>query len=225
MKRSLPVIVFFGCALLALLFVPLLWGLTKTNYVALQTTHTLLSSQQASEVAFTSSNVCRDRWLLGFLFNSLGDYERRNTSWATAGSCDTRYIVLMHRIAPEDHTLALLVHKETPASAEAWFWSGDLTPEHAVEYYQHGLELDPIDANRWMTLAYLLESDNPQASLDAMVQACELGDPGENACWGAGHRYLALGDVQTAIQVLRKATWKNTLDLATQLELELESGK
>ncbi len=208
-----------------LLIIPMVWGLAKTNYLALQTSETLLTLEKPTVPEKVSFDACRDHWLRGLLYHGVGELEKRNTSWVQAGSCDMQYIVFMHRLVPMDQPLALLLNQVVPGSAEAWFWLGDLMPEHAVEYYQRGLDLDPTDAHRWMTLAGLLEIDDTQASLEALVKACELGDPGENPCLYAGNQYLSLGDVQSAINIMRKATWQYTLDLADRLELELKAEK
>ena len=208
-----------------LFVIPAVWGMAKTNYLALQTSETLLTLAEPSVPEKVTFDACRDHWLRGLLYHEVVALEKRNTSWVQAGSCDIQYIIFMHRLVPMDQPLALSVNQVVPGSAEAWFWLGDLMPEHAVEYYQRGLYLDPTDAHRWMALAGLLEFDDPQASLEALVKACELGDPGENACLYAGGRYLSLGDVQSAINIMRKATWQGTLDRADRLEMELEAEK
>ena len=225
MKKGFLIFLIVVLALGVLTMIPMLWGLAKTNYLALQTSEALLALEESSIPEMVSFDACRDHWLRGLLYHGAGELNERNPAWVQAGSCNMRYIVFMHRLLPMDQPLALSVNQVVPGSAEAWFWLGDLMPEHAVEYYQRGLELDPDDAHRWMTLAGLLEFEDPQASLEALVKACELGDPGENACLYAGGRYVSLGDVQSAINIMRKATWQGTLERADRLEMELKAEK
>lgn len=215
----------FRIALWIVLLILLPWSILRdvvvTNLLGLKTARVLFSSNPPVDFPHITSDACRAKWISGLLFNTSNDIERRNANWIAAGSCDPNFIVLMHRLTPQDISLATQIQQKISTSAEAWFWLGDLTPEHAVEFYQRGLELSPMDAHRWMTLASLVEPVDPQVALDALVQACEFGDPGANACYGAGNRYLAMGDTLSAIHILRKATWQGSLDLADRLEQEV----
>lgn len=210
----------FFFAILLLLLWSWLRDVALTNDLALKTTHALISSSQPVDNPQINNSTCRAKWIRGLLLNSSEDLNGRDAQWIAAGICDPNYVILMHRLAPEDASLASQILEAVPASAEAWFWMGNLDPEHAIKYYQRGLALSPKDARRWMTLAGLIESVDPPAALEALIQACEYGDPGENACLGAGNRFLAMGDVLSAIRILRKATWQGSLDLADRLEQE-----
>ena len=223
MRRSIILL----CFLFLLTLMP--WStfsdMAMTNIAGVDTIQFILSSQKTGNIPLVASNNCRAQWLKGLVYNSAGDFESRDELWVSAGKCNPDYIILMSRLVAVDQHLAARMQEAAPASAEAWCWLGDLTPQKAIDYYRRGLELDPMDARRWLAFAGMVEPVDPRAGLEALIRACELGDPGFNACLGAAHRFLALGDTRSAIRILRQATWQDALDFADQLEQELNEGK
>lgn len=143
------------------------------NNAALITLHSLQTGDpamlQVAEKTLISlrSDVCRGSWLLGIVYHSLGDLERRDQVWGASLRCSPAYILLVRAKAHDNISLAELAVQEHPEQAEAWFWLADSElkdfPERSINAYWQGLQRNPYDTSAWVQLGSAL------ASLDSKV--------------------------------------------------------
>jgi len=272
------------------------------NVAALITMRSLragdLAALHSAERTLTSSgDVCGSSWLLGLVYNSLGDLGRRDKTWETALHCSPAYIQLVRAMAHDNISLAELAAHEHPEQADAWFWLAELKlkdspeqainfywqglqrqphnssawvqlgralasmdiqvalniydqleldqlvtadpllqpepqfimasilaksqPERAIQLYRQGLQRKPYDGVRWYELGDLLSKTDPQAAIEAYLQSCYNGDPGNHGCYGAGLVAEEQGDIQSAIRYYRMSRWEGALQRAGRLEQTL----
>jgi tetratricopeptide (TPR) repeat protein len=118
------------------------------------------------------------------------------------------------------------IHTSDPATqAEMRFILGAAYREadlsQAISLYREGLALRPMDGIRWYELGDMLAQSDPQSALDAYVQACSFGDPGNHGCYNAGQIAEKQGKIEDAIRYYRTSDWPPALERANQLELQL----
>lgn len=94
-------------------------------------------------------------------------------------------------------------------------------PDRAIDLYRQGLRYVPHDGVRWHELGALLSGTDPQAAVEAYLQSCYHGDPGNHGCYDAGLMMERLGDPQRAITYYRLSHWQGALDRARELEAQL----
>lgn len=94
-------------------------------------------------------------------------------------------------------------------------------PERAIQLYRDALQHKPHDGIRWYELGDLLAQTDPQAAIEAYLQSCHRGDPGNHGCYGAGRVAEQEGDIQRAIQYYRMSDWEGALQRADELERAL----
>jgi tetratricopeptide (TPR) repeat protein len=135
--------------------------------------------------------------------------------------CDPKLIAIVQSKYPNNIALAEHAVAAHPESAEAWFWLGDLLPEYTIEYYRYGLALKPSDGLRWLKLGGLLQTNDPQAAIQAYLQACKNGDPGYSGCLHAGDLAEKIGDYEAAIEYYRLSHYDRIRNNADKLELQL----
>jgi tetratricopeptide (TPR) repeat protein len=176
--------------------------------------------------ALTTAEGCSVHWFRGLLAHAVGDEHARDKAWVEAMRCSPRYVRMASAILPDRHSLAELAVLVQPNSADAWFWLARLHSEEdlqgAIELYRCGLALRPADGLGWLELGRLLiKSGDPQAALEAFLQSCRHGDPGVNACWGAGQTAEKMGNIQAAIRYYRLSRWPVARDRAAKLEQQV----
>ena len=94
-------------------------------------------------------------------------------------------------------------------------------PEQAIQLYREGLTAKPADGVRWNELGDLLVKSDPQAAIEAYLQACYHGDPGEHGCYEAGKLAEEQGDILSAIRYYRLSDWDMALQRANELKQSL----
>lgn len=94
-------------------------------------------------------------------------------------------------------------------------------PERAVQLYRQGLQNKPYDGVRWYELGDLLAKTDPVAALEAYLQSCKYGDPGNHGCYNAGLIVEKQGDFPLAIRYYRLSKWEKSLKRAAELEQNL----
>lgn len=185
-------------------------------------------------------DACWKNWLAGLLYDQQGKYEERDDKWTLIMTlkCPYVYINFLESRVPDNPLYAQLALNYYPQVAESWFWSAEIyggqvphfkTPEEivdyprAIEYYRHGLLMEPKDGRRWLYLGHLLVITKQDLGLaiDAYLNACFNGDPGSNGCYRAGFYTEKLGDIRTAIKYYRLSKWKTALEQADKLERSL----
>lgn len=165
------------------------------------------------------TGTCHIFWYLGFIMNSLEKIQERDSLWGKAVVCDPDLVYYLHNQYSDDLELAVFIHRVQPAAAESWFWLGDLTPKNRLDYYMHGLTLDPTDGRRWHELGVMFARQGDfNTALQAFLQSCYNGDPGHNGCWRAGGTAEQLGDIESAIKYYKLSRWGTALDRANELE-------
>lgn len=121
-----------------------------------------------------ASGTCQGDWLLGIVYNSLSDLERRDQAWEAALRCSPVYIQLVQAMAPGDIHFAELAVQAYPEQAGAWFWLADLelkdTPAQAIHTYWQGLQRQPHNSDAWLQLGRAFTSLDIQDALSIYNQ-------------------------------------------------------
>jgi tetratricopeptide (TPR) repeat protein len=200
----------------------------QRNLLALQTARVLLAGGPLPEASRFGALVkdCRASWFLGALENQAAARPALNDYWRTAVQCDPQRAGMLWAYYPLDLALARQVNEAQPDSAQGWFWLAELTdPEETTElidYYRHGLAIDPSDSYRWRLLGDLLVKVNDlSAALEAYRMACRTGDAGGHGCLGAGRITEQMGDYEAAIGFYRMSRLPELWERATSLEEKL----
>jgi hypothetical protein len=94
-------------------------------------------------------------------------------------------------------------------------------PDQAILLYRDGLQLNADNGVRWYELGDLLVKSNSQAAIEAYLQSCYYGDPGNHGCFGAGKVAEEQGDILSAIRYYRLSKWDIASQRANQLEQSL----
>jgi len=220
MKRNY-LIAFSLVMLLAILFSGSLRDLLVLNLSSLDAAHWTLNGHPflaAWPDALKTSQACGARWMESFAAAAQGDLAARNQAYRHAAACDAKYVVFLHQMYQQDLEMAQMMLQAQPSSAESWFWVGDLETEKKLKYYQQGLMLDPRDGLRWITYGDLLVEKDPNAAIQAYLQACYNGDPGYHGCGKAGALAERMGDSQAAIQYFRLSSYPPIRQKADELE-------
>lgn len=240
MKNKFPLL--FLALLLVFIPWPHLASAFTLNLVAAQTLQTVLPEahplvQLASSFASAS---CRGSWFQGFIAQAQVDEPSRAAAWKAAIDCDPHYIVLLHKMLPDEVAFASYAAQVQHSSAESWFWLAevrggfanyvfhnlnDAKRDEVIALLRIGLALNPRDGLRWRELGDVLRRVDPQAAIDAYLQSCFNGDPGWNGCWRAGQTAEQLGEIENAIQYYRYSRWEGARDRADQLEAQLSPPK
>jgi tetratricopeptide (TPR) repeat protein len=226
MKRF---ILFTGITLAILVILSLTWPWLETafqrNRLALQTADGLLAGGPLAEAGQFGALAqdCRASWLLGVIENQTPGKPGLNEYWRTAIQCDPQRAGMLWAYYPRDLDLARQVNAAQPESAEGWFWLAELTdPEQTAElidYYRHGLAIDPSDSYRWRLLGDLLvKVEDLPAALEAYRMACRTGDAGGHGCLGAGRIAEQMGDYEAAIGFYQMSRLPELWERAKELE-------
>jgi len=124
-RRLLP---FF----IVLIFLSISWSSLlsslERNHAILITLRSMQSSDPAAlylaenTLISLKDDFCDKPWLLGMVYQALGDLEGRDQARREALRCSSVYTRLVRALAPEDLHLADLAVRAHPGQAEAWFW-------------------------------------------------------------------------------------------------------
>ena len=205
----------------------------QINFVAKLTAHDLSTGDRPLESIgnlnrFASQN-CQVYWFIWLAKRRQMDDRIIERISPKVMQCSGAYIQMMRRISPENIALATEAVYYQPNLAESWFWLADLSsvqdPELAIDYFEIGLEIDPLSGRNWIELGRLLESRDQLKALEAFLIACHLDDPGKHGCYGAGRVAEKIGDLQNAMAYYRLSTWPPVREKADRLEESLKSNK
>jgi tetratricopeptide (TPR) repeat protein len=194
------------------------------NLAALDTVHFVYTGRPflAEHPAWLGqSQSCAAHWMAAQQAKAQGKLEERDQAFQQAVACEPLYVVFLHHMYPDDLSIAQIALIYQPASAESWFWAGDLNPDKKIEYYQQGLSIDPKDGRRWIVLGDLINNSDPEAGLQAYLQGCHNGDPGFNGCGRAGSVAERLGLYNEAIYYYRLSSYPPFRQQADILESKL----
>lgn len=161
-------------------------------------------------------------WIRGLAYHNLKDPTRRDSSWHNVLATDSRYVLLVRQVTPENRTLSDWALRTHPASARACFWAAALRAREdtaaAIVLYRRGLAVDANAALEWRALGDLLKDRDPRAAIKAYLESCNRGDPGANGCLLAGITAEKLGEYQDALRFYRMSRWRGAHALADSLE-------
>jgi tetratricopeptide (TPR) repeat protein len=114
-------------------------------------------------------DFCDKPWLLGMVYQALGDLEGRDQARREALRCSSVYTRLVRALAPEDLHLADLAVRAHPGQAEAWFWLAELNlesaPESAIKAYWQGLGRAPHTKRAWAEMSRAFASLDTKRAL------------------------------------------------------------
>jgi predicted Fe-S protein YdhL (DUF1289 family) len=182
-------------------------------------------SRQYGEVAVTQGRLSA-YWGLGLLAGWQGQDGEQQARWmAFLDRSPARLPLLMVMWAERDD-LAETAVARYPQLAATHFWLAESiatqNADAAIAAYRQGLALNRGDGRRWFALAQIYrqqgQDDNAFA---AMVEACYNGDPGSNACWGAGRMAEEREDWEQALVLYRHSLWEHARQRADELERSL----
>ncbi|GEM_PF-6808848 len=199
----------------------------RFNRAAVQTLAVLVGESGEAATAYAAlaaadSGDCRAAWYRGFLDQAAGQNDPANNAWAAAIRCDRAFIPLLRARLPDSRAWAAYAVEAQPQAAAGWFWLAEFytveQPGRAIELLRTGLALDPTDGRAWNALGDLLAQSDPEAAIEAYLQACFNGDPGWNGCWKAGQTAERLGDYARAVEYYRYSRWPVARQRAELLE-------
>lgn len=197
----------------------------QRNLLAVRMERGLLAGRPLPKTSqFTTlAKDCRSSWLLGVIDNQSSAHPKLNEYWRQAIQCDAQRAGMLWAYYPLDLGLARQVNAAQPESSEGWFWLAELTDKdqtaELIDYYRHGLAIDPSASYRWRLLAELLvKSGDPSAALEAYQMACRTGDAGGHGCLGAGKIAEQRGDFAAAAGFYRMSRLPELWERAKELE-------
>ncbi len=133
-----------------------------------------------------------------------GDESAAGSAFLEAAAQPGARVDVLRAHRPDDLALAQAAIAHHPDAPAAHFWLGDALlaageTGQARQTYEAGLALDRREADIWVRLARLYETQGDlPAAAEAYSQACGHLDSGKNGCLHAGRLYLALGDYALA---------------------------
>jgi tetratricopeptide (TPR) repeat protein len=221
-RMVLVILSISGIILIALL---LAHPAIQRNLLALRMERGLLAGGPLPETSqFTTLTTdCRASWLLGAIENQSAGKPRLNEFWRAAIQCNPQRAGMLWAYYPLDLDLARQVNAAQPESAQGWFWLAELTDQEQttelIDYYRHGLAIDPSDSYRWRLLGELLvKAGDLPAALEAYRMACRTGDAGGHGCLGAGRIAEQMGDFTAAAGFYRMSRLPELWERAKELE-------
>lgn len=167
--------------------------------------------------------ACRDAWWRERLAVARGD---GSTRWAaTVARCAPEWIADVAALSPTDAERAAAVLDSQPRHPDAMRWRLWTEPTEPAEPLASGyfqlFALRPDDADAKMEFLRRVDrawlEARPRLFLALLAHACAHGDPGANACYGAGNlsRRLDLGD-DVADSFYLASEWPGARRLASE---------
>ena len=176
-----------------------------------------------SEAVYSDDALCRDAWWRERLAVARGSSSTREAT--AVARCAPGRITDIAALSPRDAGRATAVLEVQPRHPDALRWSLWTQAEASAEslatgYFQY-LALRPNDADAKMEFLRRVGrgwlEDHPRLVLALLADACTHGDPGANACLGAGNlaRQLGLGD-KVADSFYLASEWPGARRLASE---------
>lgn len=220
-------------------------GLLRTETMHRRALQALERNDPAPELAEAlRDGPCRSQWWRHLLAHHLpgrgtgtgdgtGEADGAVSSLRALASCDAARIRDLRALAPFDRHRAEAAADVSPGHPDVLLWrawalrGSPRAPDEARlrRLYDLYLAHRPEDGEIWIEAARGLRRgrEHPAWRLAALSQACVHGDPGANACYGAGGlaRRMDL-PASVALHLLRLSEWAGARALADEIEAAAE---
>lgn len=178
-------------------------------------------------LAEMAAQNCRANWILGLVFERLGDQNAKLAVWQRLLDCSKADINLLVLKNADNEQFTRLIVQHYPSDPDALFSLAMIilkkNPAEAVGLFEQVVAYRPQDGYSWCRLGYLYENGKQfEKAANAFLNCCQNGDPGSHGCWGAGRMMEKLGNPLKAIEYYRLSQWETALKRADELEKQIQ---